>query len=239
MTESTSRSRTSPGSTAVALGPASDGARRHDRGARHVPLRHASGPRRGARVLVLVLLGGFVVLALVGATTTLLGGGAPWSSAGAATDGGAGTGHRSTAATVEPGTSGTTGPAAAEAEGLDLELRRRFEQARAAAAADGVELRVTSGWRSAAEQQELVERALERYGSAEEAHRWVLPPESSEHVAGEAIDVGPTEGAYWLQQHGARFGLCQTYANEVWHYEAAADPGGTCPPQHEDASHGW
>ncbi|MBD5786226.1 M15 family metallopeptidase [Cellulosimicrobium terreum] len=122
---------------------------------------------------------------------------------------------------------------------LDPELERRFEEAQEAAAAEGVELTVTSGWRTAGEQQELVDAALERYGSADEAHRWVLPPETSEHVAGLAIDVGPTEGALWLQQHGPQHGLCQTYANEMWHFEAATEPGGTCPPMHDDASHGW
>lgn len=186
--------------------------------------------------LVLVLFVGVVVLALVGATATVLDVRTPGSSRPGPTGGADATERRSG---VEPGTPGTARPGEGQADGLDPELLRRFEEARAAAAAEGVELRVTSGWRSAAEQQELVERALERYGSVEEAHRWVLPPESSEHVAGAAIDVGPTEGAYWLQQHGARFGLCQTYANEVWHYEAATEPGGTCPPQHADASHGW
>ena len=67
----------------------------------------------------------------------------------------------------------------------------------------------------------------------------MLPPESSEHVAGLAIDVGPTDGALWLEQHGAEFGLCRTYANELWHFEAATEPGGACPPMHDDASHGW
>ncbi|MFC8923930.1 M15 family metallopeptidase [Cellulosimicrobium sp. NPDC057127] len=195
-----------------------------------------SRSRTSLSSLVLVLFVVAVVLALAGATTTVLGVGAPWSSGRGSTVGEGATEQRTAA---EPGASGTARPGEGEADGLDPELLRRFEEARAAAAAEGVELRVTSGWRSAAEQQELVERALERYGSVEETHRWVLPPESSEHVAGAAIDVGPTEGAYWLQQHGARFGLCQTYANEVWHYEAAAEPGGTCPPQHADASHGW
>jgi len=132
-----------------------------------------------------------------------------------------------------------TGATTTPATGLDPELERRFEDARTAAAADGVELTLTSGWRTPAEQQELVDAALRRYGSAEEAHRWVLPPETSEHVAGLAIDVGPTDGALWLEQHGADLGLCRTYANELWHFEAVIEPGGTCPPMHDDASHGW
>lgn len=149
----------------------------------------------------------------------------------------------SSGASPVPATSSVPAPPgaedAAEAGGIDPGLQQRFDDAQAAARADGVELWITSGRRSAAEQQELVDRAVERHGSLEEAKRWVLPPETSEHVAGTAIDVGPTEGAYWLQQHGRDFGLCQTYANEVWHYEAATEPGGECPPMHDDASHGW
>ncbi|MET0789032.1 MAG: M15 family metallopeptidase [Cellulomonas sp.] len=129
--------------------------------------------------------------------------------------------------------------ASASPRGLDPELVRRFEAARAAAAGDGVELTLTSGWRSAAEQQEIVDAAVERYGSPEEAHRWVLPPESSAHVQGLAIDVGPTEGALWLEQHGVELGLCRAYANELWHFEMLADGATACPPMHPDSSDGW
>lgn len=141
-----------------------------------------------------------------------------------------------------PDAEATSPPAQAppsSASGLDPELVRRFELAQAAAAADGVELWITSGWRSAEEQQRLVEEAIQRYGSEEEAHRWVLPPEVSAHVSGTAIDVGPTEGALWLDEHGWRYGLCRTYANEIWHFEPTIDPGGTCGPMWPDASHGW
>ncbi len=183
------------------------------RPARHVPGRPR--PRRAARAVV-----GVLVVGALGA------GGALTYLTVSTPDGGA---VADPSPTLRPQT----------ATGLDPELERRFDAARAAADADGVELTLTSGWRTAAEQQELVDAALERYGSAEEAHRWVLPPESSEHVAGLAIDVGPTDGALWLEQHGVEFGLCRTYANELWHFEAATEPGGTCPPMHDDASHGW
>ncbi|MCO7274484.1 M15 family metallopeptidase [Cellulosimicrobium cellulans] len=184
------------------------------RPARHVPGR--PGPRRVARTVAGVLAVG--ALGAAGALTYLT-----------VTRDGGGAAVADPSPSLRPQT----------ATGLDPELERRFDAARAAADADGVELTLTSGWRTAAEQQELVDAALERYGSAEEAHRWVLPPESSEHVAGLAIDVGPTDGALWLEQHGAEFGLCRTYANELWHFEAATEPGGTCPPMHDDASHGW
>ena len=184
------------------------------------PVRHGD-PRRASRAVVLAGLLVAVVLVALAALHGLRGA--------------TGTADAGAAAPSRDGEAADQAPAT----GLDPELERRFEEARAAAAEDGVELWITSGWRSAAEQQELVDQAVERYGSVEEARRWVLPPQTSEHVAGAAVDVGPTEGAYWLQQHGPRFGLCQTYANEVWHYEAATDPGGTCPAPHADASHGW
>jgi hypothetical protein len=129
--------------------------------------------------------------------------------------------------------------AARSAQGLDPELERRFAAAQAAAKADGVALTLTSGWRSAADQQALVDQAIERYGSIEEARRWVLPPESSAHVQGTAIDVGPTEGALWLGEHGLELGLCRTYANEMWHFELLADGATTCPEPHPDGSSGW
>lgn len=133
----------------------------------------------------------------------------------------------------------TTAPGQAPATGLDPELERRLAQAQEAAAADGVTLELRSGWRSVQEQEQVVRDTITRYGSEQEAHRWVLPPESSAHVQGLAVDVGPTEGAYWLEEHGATFGLCRTYDNEVWHFEPVIAPGGTCPPRHPDSSWGW
>lgn len=138
-----------------------------------------------------------------------------------------------------PSSAAQGGVAAAPATGLDAELERRFAEAAEAAAAEGVTLTLTSGWRSAEEQAGLVEAAVARYGSVEEARRWVLPPERSAHVAGLAIDVGPTDGALWLEQHGAAHGLCRVYANELWHFEPVIAPGGTCPALLADSSSGW
>jgi len=123
-------------------------------------------------------------------------------------------------------------------ENLDPELRRRFEAARDAAADAGVTLELTSGWRSPEEQQALVDEALATHGSAEEAHRWVLPPETSEHVAGRAIDVGPADAAGWLAENAAVHGLCRTYENEWWHFELMPADG-VCPAPRPDSSWGW
>jgi len=123
--------------------------------------------------------------------------------------------------------------------GVDDELARRFTAAQAAAADDGVTLTLTSGKRTAKEQRALVAAAEKKYGSKAEAHRWVLPARSSAHVKGLALDVGPTSGALWLEEHGLDFGLCRTYANEVWHFEKLPDDRDTCAPMHPDSSSGW
>ncbi|CAM5787999.1 Peptidase M15B domain-containing protein OS=Cellulomonas persica OX=76861 GN=CPE01_26750 PE=4 SV=1 [Cellulomonas persica] len=125
------------------------------------------------------------------------------------------------------------------ATGLDPTLARRVARAQAAAEADGVVLSVTSGKRTAQEQEGLVADAIKRYGSKREASRWVLPPESSAHVQGLAVDVGPTEGALWLGEHGLDYGLCRTYANEVWHFEPLPKGATTCAPMLPDSSSGW
>ncbi|MEV6235387.1 M15 family metallopeptidase [Lentzea sp. NPDC051838] len=98
-----------------------------------------------------------------------------------------------------------------------------------ALASRGVEFRVTSGWRSKEYQQRLFDEAVTRYASEKEARRWVQPPDKSNHVTGKAIDIGPTNADDWLIQHGADYGLCQKYANEMWHFELLTTPGGQCP----------
>ncbi|WP_197021645.1 M15 family metallopeptidase [Cellulomonas sp. HZM] len=125
------------------------------------------------------------------------------------------------------------------APALDPELARRFEAAQVAAAADGVSLTLTSGARTVAEQQHLVDDAVDRYGSVAEAHRYVLPPGKSSHVAGLAVDVGPPAGAAWLAKHSVELGLCRTYANEAWHFEKLPDGATRCPKMHPDSSWGW
>ena len=118
---------------------------------------------------------------------------------------------------------------------LDPGLLSAVQRAARAAEEDGITMHVTSGWRSAAYQERLLEDATKRYGSREEAARWVATPTTSAHVRGEAVDIGPTDADSWLMQHGARYGLCQTYANEMWHFELREVPaGGTCPQPYAD-----
>ena len=120
---------------------------------------------------------------------------------------------------------------------LDPALRRAVEAAAADAARDGVRLRITSGWRSRSHQQRLLDEAVDRYGSLGEALRFVSTPEKSAHVTGHAVDIGPTEADVWLSRYGAAYGLCQSFANEIWHFELAVEPGGTCPAPIPDSSY--
>ena len=113
---------------------------------------------------------------------------------------------------------------------LDRALYHAFLVAQRDAAAAGVELRITSGWRSHAEQAALFDAAVRKYGSTAAASHWVLPPGKSDHERGLAIDVGPAAGAAWLDAHGVHYGLCQRYANEPWHFELLAPAlGQRCP----------
>ena len=121
---------------------------------------------------------------------------------------------------------------------LDPDLLGALRRAARDAEGDGVEFVVDSGWRSPEYQEQLLREAVSKYGSAEEAARWVATPKTSAHVSGDAVDIGPRDAAAWLSQHGAAYGLCQIYGNEPWHFELrreAIEHG--CPPAYADPTH--
>ena len=120
---------------------------------------------------------------------------------------------------------------------LDPALRDAMQAAATDALAEGYDFVVTSGWRSERYQQALFDEAVLEYGSVEEASRLVATSTTSAHVTGDAVDIGFTDANSWLSQHGADYGLCQVYANEMWHFELATTPGGECPAQVPDASY--
>jgi D-alanyl-D-alanine carboxypeptidase len=121
---------------------------------------------------------------------------------------------------------------------LDPALLGALRQAATDAVYDGVEFYVESGWRSPEYQNQLLRQAVSEYGSEEEAARWVATAETSAHVSGDAVDIGPSDATAWLSEHGADYGLCRIYGNEPWHYELrpeAIDHG--CPPMYADPTH--
>ena len=121
---------------------------------------------------------------------------------------------------------------------LDPDLLGALRRAATDAAADGVEFFVDSGWRSPEYQNQLLREAVSEYGSEEEAARWVATAETSAHVSGDAVDIGPFDATAWLSERGAEYGLCQIYGNEPWHYELrpeAVNHG--CPPVYADPTH--
>jgi D-alanyl-D-alanine carboxypeptidase len=118
---------------------------------------------------------------------------------------------------------------------LDSALLGALRQAATDAAGDGVEFYVDSGWRSPAYQQHLLQEAIARYGSEQEATRWVATPGTSAHVAGDAVDIGPSGASSWLSDRGSAYGLCQIYANEPWHYELRPEAiANGCPAMYSD-----
>jgi len=121
---------------------------------------------------------------------------------------------------------------------LDPALLGALRPAATDAADDGVEFFVDSGWRSPEYQKQLLHEAVSKYGSEAEAARWVATPNTSAHVSGDAVDIGPSDAAAWLSANGAEYGLCQIYGNEPWHYELrpeAIDHG--CPAIYADPTH--
>ncbi len=75
-----------------------------------------------------------------------------------------------------------------------------------------------------------------RQGGGDAEHHYGCMGRHHSHVTGQAVDIGPPVADDWLIANGSRFGLCRTYANELWHFELATEPGGVCPPLLPDAS---
>lgn len=106
-----------------------------------------------------------------------------------------------------------------EVDGVLVEIKtaRAFVAMRDAAAEDGVELVVWSGFRSHEHQAELYKDWKAGVGNP------AAPPGYSNHQSGRAIDINllgvPKETYAWLIKNAARFGFRRTVAKEPWHWE--------------------
>ena len=121
---------------------------------------------------------------------------------------------------------------------LDPDLLRALRKAATDAAKYKVEIVVNSGWRSPEYQDRLFRQAVSKYGSKEKAERWVATLNTSSHVSGHAVDIGPARAMAWLSKHGAAYRLCQIYRNEPWHYELRPEAlNNGCPAMYADPGH--
>lgn len=119
-----------------------------------------------------------------------------------------------------------------------VKVARMFEAAPADIKAG---LGIYSGARSNERQAELWQEALKKYGSIDEARRWVAPPGHSEHNKGNAADLAfngqslknaPANVVSWVHDNAKQFGLKFPLGNENWHVEDDSTRGGkgTRPP---------
>lgn len=121
---------------------------------------------------------------------------------------------------------------------LDPRACARWRQMRLAAASDGVELQLVSGFRSATYQARIFERKRGRGESMQQILRINAAPGFSEHHTGHAVDLtapgfAPIEESFetsaaftWLNTNAARFRLRLSYPRgnphgityEPWHW---------------------
>jgi len=91
-----------------------------------------------------------------------------------------------------------------------------FDRMAAAARSAGIQLLITSAFRSDAEQAVLFARRPDP--------RWVARPGTSLHRNATELDLGPASAYGWLAANARRFGFIQRYDWEPWHYGYALNP---------------
>lgn len=120
------------------------------------------------------------------------------------------------------GGGGYSGPMAGNVDTQHVDPRLRSAVEQLIAASHG-QIGINSGYRDIARQAQLYQQALQKYGSAQEAGRWVAPPGHSRHNEGEAVDLALRNAAAvaYAHQHAAEYGLTFPLSNENWHVELA------------------
>ena len=88
-------------------------------------------------------------------------------------------------------------------------------------AAPGGGISIYSGARSFERQAQLFQEAVAKYGSIEEARKWVAPPGRSQHNMGNAADLRFANDAarQWAHQNAPIYGLNFRMGHEPWHIE--------------------
>jgi hypothetical protein len=115
---------------------------------------------------------------------------------------------------------GYTGPLAMrQGKGMRPDVAQAFDRMAAAARAAGVQLLVTSAFRSDAEQAILFARRPDP--------KWVAPPGQSLHRYATELDLGPSTAYGWLAANARKFGFVQRYSWEPWHFGYALNARST------------
>jgi hypothetical protein len=119
--------------------------------------------------------------------------------------------------------------------GLDPNMQQAVWNMLQAAQNDGLNLRITSAYRSPELQAQLWENALAKYGDPEIADNWVARPGASMHNKGMAVDFAGPGGllrdanspeAQWIRANAERFGLAVPMEWEPWQVELAGARSG-------------
>ena len=119
------------------------------------------------------------------------------------------------------------------------DVAQAFDRMHAAARADGVELLISSAFRSDAEQAVLFARHPDP--------KWVAPPGTSLHRLGTELDLGPSTAYAWLGANAGPFRFVQRYAWALRGFPnrtGCAAPTGTSKVSltsvvRSSLSHGW
>jgi len=96
--------------------------------------------------------------------------------------------------------------------GFQLEQGAALSRLRSLAA--GCPWGITAAYRTSARQAELYQGYLANLPG----YNFALPPGTSKHELGLAVDVKPST-ATWLVTHGAEYGWRRTNPSEWWHFE--------------------
>jgi LAS superfamily LD-carboxypeptidase LdcB len=112
---------------------------------------------------------------------------------------------------------------------LQVDAAGAFERMRTAAAADGIELRVVSGFRSLQAQVQI----FDSKGGGLPAAEYSAPPGHSQHHTGLAIDINSLKPSFretkafaWLRRHASSYGFMLPYV------EGSSDLGPKAEPWH-------
>jgi hypothetical protein len=114
---------------------------------------------------------------------------------------------------------GYTGPLAyRQGKPMRPDVALAFDRMAAAARREaGLELSITSGFRSDAEQAKL--------WAANPDPKWVAPPGRSLHRYATELDLGPPGAYAWLAANSGRFGFIKRYSWEDWHFGYGRNTG--------------